>query len=214
MIEKELKITFLTEEGFQLFVNSLGFPLSEKVFSNHFFDTEDFDLLSSGAALRLREYTEDNTLFMTLKCKGSCKDGVYSHLEFEEKVNIKILKQFYSGTSTWEHVVENLNITDYKKLLPALKVEQQLKYLGCFTSHRRKFKFPEGEACGCSYLELDHVSFSEKHELFELECEGENPDMLKSIIEESLNSHDVKWQHSESTKFGFFVKNSLNLNRS
>src|SRR5690625_3020090 len=109
-IEIEFK-TMLTKIEFKQLLNSLSFTERPVVQTNHYFETEQFDLKKHRTALRIRE--KENTYILTLK--EPHEKGI---LETNDYISATVAKRWLQGNPIPQKNVsiqlDNLQISETK----------------------------------------------------------------------------------------------------
>ncbi|GMH33594.1 hypothetical protein BSKO_01428 [Bryopsis sp. KO-2023] len=164
---------------------------------NFFFDGGDKELSSRLSVLRVRFYDTDKKAVLTLKGKAIVKDGIGKASEVEEDVDPKVARTFVEQPDELLAYESNIMKDIQSKWSVA-----SLKGLGGFRNVRQVFKW-EGFT-----LELDETKY-DFGTLYELECETDQPEMLRDKLEAHLNANGVSFKYSTSTKFAHFINRTL-----
>lgn len=138
--------------------------------TNHYFETEDFDLKKHGAALRIREI---NNLWQ-LTLKEPHKDGL---LETHDTLSEQEAHAWLDGTIIPKpHVAKQLNELgiDFAKL----------NYGGALTTHRLETTYKE------TIIVLDYSLYNGRSD-YELELEAKNRPHGEKVFREILNNHNI-----------------------
>ncbi|GAB2289154.1 hypothetical protein Dimus_023457 [Dionaea muscipula] len=172
--------------------------------NNLFFDTAASRLSSRRAVLRLRFYGDDPPsaarCVVCLKAKAVIVDGVSRVEEDEEELDP------VAGRAIWAD--PNLIGSTESRVLGRVREEFGVKegegyvFLGGFKNVRRVYEWSGLK------LELDETMF-DFGTLYELECESDEPEKARSLIEGLLKENRIAYSYSEMSKFAIFRAGKL-----
>ncbi|KAF5749584.1 triphosphate tunel metalloenzyme 3 [Tripterygium wilfordii] len=167
---------------------------------NNFFDTASGALASQRAVLRLRFLDNDSRCIISLKAKPVLIDGVSRVEEDEEEIEASV------GRSC---VVEPLRLnTIESRILRRCKEEFGILEgdgfvgLGGFENLREVFDWKGLK------LEVDETKYV-FGTCYEVECESEDPEGVKKVLEGFLNEYGIQYSYSEMSKFAVFRSGKL-----
>ncbi|MDV0447885.1 hypothetical protein MsAg5_18040 [Methanosarcinaceae archaeon Ag5] len=177
------------------FVIETGNPV---LFSDTFYDTDDFLLLSVGYYLRAREEAGADGVEWTLKSLGGYVDGVHKRMEAKQKLPKGSTVKDIDNPDFLKKIMFAVGDFD---LVPVLSIEQErlfrnVRYNEAGRTNTGSEPFLAEMAVDCVYLEL----FGQKHTFFELEIE------LKSGTEKSLR------EFADALKSEPLVQNNIRTN--
>lgn len=198
--EVEVKLRIPDSASFAA-VKSLLLPCFKTIHEqeNHFFDGANEELSSQKVVLRIRFYNGDHKAVITCKGKQVLQDGIGRAPEEEEEIDVQLARNCLEDPNlllTYE------NSALMKKLKDEMKFSNGLTHLGGFDNKRTVYGW-RGYT-----LEADETSYP-WGSLFEIECETENPEELKTILETFLFDHHIPFSDSTKSKFANFKDKTL-----
>lgn len=167
---------------------------------NLFFDGAGSELSSRRAVLRLRFYDEDERCVVSLKAKAVLVDGVSRVEEDEEDLDPKIGRDCVAEPGKLG-LVESRIMGRVKDEFGVVG-ENGFVGLGGFKNVRNVYDWKGLK------LEVDETHF-DFGTLFEIECEGSDPEGAKSILEEFLKENGIDYSYSVASKFAIFRAGKL-----
>ncbi|KAD4983187.1 hypothetical protein R6Q59_002859 [Mikania micrantha] len=168
---------------------------------NLFFDTPSLSLATNHlAALRLRFYDLDSRSILSLKSKPQISAGISRIEEVEEPLDPSIARACAAEPSRFSEI-ENSGILNRVKG----EFGVDLKELVCLGG----FRNVRSVHCWNGLkLELDETQF-DFGVCYEIECESDEPDKVKLILEELLNRNGIRFSYSQVSKFAIFRSGKL-----
>lgn len=164
---------------------------------NLFFDTPTSSLSSQRAVLRLRFLDKDARCIVSLKAKPTLVDGVSRVEEDEEEVDPKAARECVENPSK----LFDLESRVVRRVREEFGVEEEsgngFVCLGGFENVREVFEWRGLK------LEVDETKYAFGTN-YEVECETEDPEAAKTLLEELLNDNGIVYVSSEMTKFAVF----------
>ncbi|KAK0570932.1 hypothetical protein LWI29_008667 [Acer saccharum] len=183
-------------------VTTLLSPFHVKTLNQHnlFFDTPTSSLSSQRAVLRLRFFDKDARCIVSLKAKPTLVDGVSRVEEDEEELDP------VAATDCVENPAKLYDIDSrvVRRAREEFGLENGvgLVCLGGFENVREVYDWKGLK------LEVDETKYAFGIS-YEVECETENPEEAKRVLEEFLNENGIVYIYSEMTKFGSFRAGKL-----
>lgn len=187
--ERELKYRLLEREDYERLVRAddLGRRSPARRQENYYFDTADLRLLKAGAMLRLRR---EETLRLTFKQGGESQamEGYFDAVEVECETAPEWLDQ----------VLERPDRLLESPLPPAKEVRERfgrppLDLVGRLTNQRV-------QVAARYLLEVDHLSYPDGSESFEVEIETPDPEGARRWLEETLAARGIRAEPQRLTK--------------
>ncbi|XP_023762145.2 triphosphate tunnel metalloenzyme 3 [Lactuca sativa] len=168
---------------------------------NLFFDTPSLSLATTHlAALRLRFYDLDSHAILSLKAKPVIAAGI-SRIEEEEEFLDPSLARACAAEPWRFSTIEKSRIL--KRVNEEFGVDlMELVSLGGFRNVRAVHKWNGLK------LELDETQFDFGVN-YEIECESDDPDEAKLMLEELLNQNGICFSYSQVSKFAIFRSGKL-----
>ncbi|GAX78679.1 hypothetical protein CEUSTIGMA_g6117.t1 [Chlamydomonas eustigma] len=163
---------------------------------NYFFDGPGNELNSKRTVLRLRFYDTDKKAVVTIKGEQVLKDGIGTAPEVEESVDPVLARGYLSNP---------LDMLVGSPLVKTLAEKSALPGLVCIGGFRNRRQEYEWEGV---VLELDETYF-EHGTVYEIECETDQPEMLRDKLETLLKSAGIEYGYSGVSKFANFIKKTL-----
>ena len=164
---------------------------------NFFFDGLSGELSSRLAVLRIRFYDGDARCVICLKARAVLVDGVSRVEEDEEELEPSVGRACVEDPQKLKEVES--------RIMGRVKDEYG-EYgfvgLGGFRNVRSVFEWNGLK------LELDETSF-EFGTLYEIECESNDPDAAKKMLEDLLKENEIAYSYSEASKFAIFRSGKL-----
>ncbi|GAB2213338.1 hypothetical protein Droror1_Dr00021367 [Drosera rotundifolia] len=168
--------------------------------NNLFFDTASSHLLSRRSVLRLRFYNPDRCV-VSLKGKAVIKHGVSRVEEDEEEIELDVGRQIiHDPNQIWG--VENRVLERVRGREFGVGEGERWVCLGGFENVRRVYRW------NGLRLEVDETGF-EFGTLYEVECESEDPERAKGLIEGFLREKGIGYDYSVMSKFAIFRAGKL-----
>ncbi|MFC0015278.1 MULTISPECIES: CYTH domain-containing protein [Allobacillus] len=181
-IEIELK-NELNEKEYTYLKNTLFKDAKVKEQTNHYFETNDFQLKNTGSALRIR--FKNGSYVSTLK-EPQTEGLLETHDQLDDQVASSWMNGQVSLGPNIRRQIEQLNIS-----------EESIRYFGQLTTYRQEV---EKDDC---LLVLDH-SIYHKQEDYELEIEAPSMQKAQSKLEEILTTYQIERRPIESKIKRFF----------
>ncbi|KAF7134266.1 hypothetical protein RHSIM_Rhsim08G0210300 [Rhododendron simsii] len=169
---------------------------------NIFFDTPTSHLSSTRSALRLRFYTGHSSphCILSLKSKPHLSAGIARIEEDEEPIDPTVARA--AVAEPWR-LLSLSSSRIMKRVKEEFGVgENGLDCLGGFRNVRNVFDWKGLK------LEVDETDYGFGTS-YEIECESEEPDRAKGMIEEFLNANGIGYSYSEVSKFAVFRSGKL-----
>ncbi|CAG7883175.1 unnamed protein product [Brassica rapa] len=203
-MEVEVKLRLLSAAA-HLRLTTLLTPFHLKTLHqrNLFFDTPQNDLSLRRAVLRLRflhNTSQPQRCVLSLKAKPTLANGISRVEEDEEEIDAGLggecvdspWKLSDLGSRVLKRVREEYGFKDF----------QGFVCLGGFENVRNVYEWR-----GVT-LEVDETKFGFGN-CYEIECETEEPERAKSMIEEFLSANNIEFKDSDLTKFAVFRSGKL-----
>lgn len=197
--EVEVKLRIPDSASFAA-VQSLLLPSFKAIHEqeNHFFDGAKGELSAEKVVLRVRFYGGDRRAVITCKGKQVLENGVGRAPEEEEEIEVAVAREFLKDPST----LVNHESTLMNKLKEEFKFPEGLTYLGGFDNRRSVYEW-RGYT-----LEVDLTSYP-WGSLYEIECETQEPDVLKAQLEQLLSENAIPFSNATKSKFANFKDKTL-----
>ncbi|XP_041007504.1 triphosphate tunnel metalloenzyme 3-like isoform X5 [Juglans microcarpa x Juglans regia] len=197
-MEVEVKLR-LPDAGAHRRVTNVLAPFHVKTHrqENHFFDGSAAELSALRAVLRLRFSDKDPRCVVTLKAKAVLVDGVSRVEEDEEDLDPSIGRDCAAEPAKLS-AVESRVVRRAREEFGALGFVG----LGGFGNVRLVYEWKGLK------LEVDETDFG-FGTLYEIECESDNPEDAKKLLEEFLKDHGIDYSYSEKSKFAIFRSGKL-----
>ncbi|KAJ0031820.1 hypothetical protein Pint_13839 [Pistacia integerrima] len=167
---------------------------------NLFFDTPTSSLSSQRTVLRLRFLDKDTRCIVSLKSKPTLINGVSRVEEDEEELDPVLAKDCVQNPLK----LFDLDSRVVKRVKEEFGVESEmgLVCLGGFENVREVYEWKGLK------LEVDETKY-EFGISYEVECESEDPEGVKRLLEEFLNENGIEYEYSEKSKFAVFRAGKL-----
>ncbi|XP_021912424.1 triphosphate tunel metalloenzyme 3-like isoform X2 [Carica papaya] len=169
---------------------------------NFFFDTSQSDLSSRRAVLRLRFLENDavSRCIVSLKSKPTLVNGISRVEENEEDLDFSVARECVDDPSKLLSIESRV----LKRVGEEFGVgaEVGLACLGGFENLREVYEWNGVK------LEVDETRYA-FGTCYEIECENEDPERIKKMIEEFLRENEIGFSDSEMTKFAVFRSGKL-----
>lgn len=169
---------------------------------NFFFDTSQNDLSSRRAVLRLRFVEHDAVpcCIISLKSKPTLVNGISRVAEDEEDLDSSFARECVDDPSKLLSIESRI----LKRVREEFGVgdEMGLVCLGGFDNVREVYEWNGVK------LEVDETRYG-CGTCHEIECESEDPERVKRMIEEFLRENEIGFSDSEMTKFAVFRSGKL-----
>uniref|UniRef100_A0A2N9J8U8 CYTH domain-containing protein n=1 Tax=Fagus sylvatica TaxID=28930 RepID=A0A2N9J8U8_FAGSY len=166
---------------------------------NNFFDGSSNELSSRRAILRLRFADTDPRCVVTLKAKAVIVDGVSRVEEDEEVLDAAI------GRECLAEPAKLLSSSEESRVLRRVREEFGVVGfvgLGGFKNVREVYEWKGLK------LEVDETNFG-FGTLYEIECESDNPEEAKKLLEDFLKENGINYSYSLTSKFAIFRSGNL-----
>ncbi|XP_071708280.1 triphosphate tunnel metalloenzyme 3-like [Rutidosis leptorrhynchoides] len=203
IMEVELKLRLPDSAAHQKLSDILS-PYHSKTHlqQNLFFDTPSLTLATNHrAALRLRFYDLDSQSILSLKSKPRIVSGISRAEEMEEAVDPALARLCVSEPGQFKVVKESSGIL--KKVEDEYGVgTDELVCLGGFRNVRFVYNWNGLK------LELDETLFDFGVN-YEIECESNEPEKAKIMIQDLLNDNGIRFGYSQVSKFAIFRSGKL-----
>ncbi|XP_031280788.1 triphosphate tunnel metalloenzyme 3 [Pistacia vera] len=167
---------------------------------NLFFDTPTSSLSSQRTVLRLRFLDKDTCCIVSLKSKPTLINGVSRVEEDEEELDPVLAKDCVQNPLK----LFDLDSRVVKRVKEEFGVESEmgLVCLGGFENVREVYEWKGLK------LEVDETKY-EFGISYEVECESDDPEGVKRLLEEFLNENGIEYEYSEKSKFAVFRAGKL-----
>ncbi|KAG7578999.1 CYTH domain [Arabidopsis thaliana x Arabidopsis arenosa] len=209
-MEVEVKLRLLTAAA-HLRLTTLLTPFHLKTLHqrNIFFDTPKNDLSLRRAVLRLRflqnaavsaASSSPPRCIVSLKAKPTLANGISRVEEDEEEIEYGIGKECVDSPAKLSDIES--------RVLKRVKEEYGFKdflgfvCLGGFENVRNVYEWRGVK------LEVDETKYAFGN-CYEIECETEEPERVKTMIEEFLTENKIEFSNSDMTKFAVFRSGKL-----
>jgi adenylate cyclase class IV len=204
-MEVEVKLRLLDAANHSLLKEILSpFHLKKLNQKNVFYDSANGVLASQRAVLRLRSFNDNNDestrCVFSLKAKAVLINGVSRVEEDEEEID----------PLTGEQCVEEaskLGLTEsriIKRCKDEFGIDGEMGFvcLGGFENVRDVYEWRGLK------LEVDESKFS-FGVCYEIECENDDPERVKRVLEGFLKENGIDYKYSEMSKFAIFRAGKL-----
>ncbi|CAM8940089.1 unnamed protein product [Rhodiola kirilowii] len=166
---------------------------------NIFFDGANGELTSQQAVLRLRFYDGDARCVVSLKAKAVIQNGVSRVEEDEEDLDPWVGRACVADPTRIKEVDNRVLRRVREEFLIG---DGGIVCLGGFRNVRNVYEWKGVK------IELDETVF-EFGTCYEIECESEEPEKVKKLIEDLLNENGVQFSYSHESKFAIFRSGRL-----
>lgn len=164
---------------------------------NVFFDGAEKELSSKKSVLRLRFYDEDKKCVVTYKGDAVIESGISRGEELEEEIDVVQGRDYVanpkriatSSCQLLKTVATNFGATDFA-------------CLGGFRNIRSVYNW-EGLK-----IELDETQFA-FGTAYEVECESTDPERVRRVLGQFLESNGIEYTYSTKSKFAVFRAGKL-----
>ncbi|WNY25515.1 CHAD domain-containing protein [Methanolapillus millepedarum] len=174
------------------------------VFSDTFYDTPDFLLLSVGYYLRAREEKGADEIEWTLKSRGDRKDGVHKRMEAKQTLPKNSAVKDISNPDFLKKLTFAIGDFD---LIPVLTIGQERMFRNVKTGVNEQEQVLAEMAVDCVYLKI----FDQTHTFFELEIElkngteGDLKDFVNTIKSEPLIQNNIRTNYLSKFERGLIL---------
>ncbi|KAM7264775.1 hypothetical protein ACFE04_002458 [Oxalis oulophora] len=193
-MEVELKLRLRDSKTHETLISLLT-PFHKKTYlqQNLFFDTKSKTLLSKSSALRLRFYDIDSHCILSLKSNPTLQSGLSRVEELEEPIEIETARKC-------------VNFPD-NEIMKRVKDKcsdfgDGFVCLGGFKNVRGVYEWKGLK------LEIDETVY-DFGICYEIECETDQVERDREVIEGFLKDNGVEFQYSKLNKFGVFMLGKL-----
>ncbi|CAM6099877.1 unnamed protein product [Calypogeia fissa] len=164
---------------------------------NFFFDGANKELSSRKSVLRLRFYDVDKQCVVTYKGEAVIESGISRGEEFEEEINVVVGRDYVANP-------KNMLITNCQliKMVVSKFGVKDFVCLGGFRNIRNVYKW-EGLK-----VELDETQF-DFGTAYEVECEDTDPERVRKVLGNLLESNGIEYTYSTKSKFALFRSGKL-----
>ncbi|XP_024977364.1 triphosphate tunel metalloenzyme 3-like [Cynara cardunculus var. scolymus] len=171
---------------------------------NLFFDTPSLSLATTHlAALRLRFYDLDSHSVLSLKSKPTISAGISRIQEQEEILDPAVARACAAEPWRFSTIADDYSSGILERVTGEFGVDlKDLVCLGGFRNVRAVYNWNGLK------LELDETQY-EFGVNYEIECESDDPDEAKSMMEKLLNENGIRFCYSEVSKFAIFRSGKL-----
>ncbi|KAJ3675393.1 hypothetical protein LUZ60_004435 [Juncus effusus] len=168
---------------------------------NIFFDGPNGELAAGSSALRLRFYGSDSRCVLSLKSRPVLKAGISRVEEVEEDIDPSVGRACVAQPCGLLSLASTCDIM--KNVITEFNLDKTLVCLGGFKNVRAVYDWKDNLV-----LELDETSFS-FGTVYEVECESENPEKAKELLEGFFKEVGVEYEYSRDNKFAIFRAGKL-----
>ncbi|OMP06927.1 hypothetical protein COLO4_07789 [Corchorus olitorius] len=200
-MEVEVKLRLQDTAAYRHLTTILSPFLSKTLHQqNLFFDTLMNTLTSQLSVLRLRFLNNDARCIVSLKSKPTLVDGVSRVEEDEEELDPVIARACVEDPARLGKIESRI----LKRVKDEFGVGEEMGFvcLGGFENKREVFHWKNLK------LEVDETKY-EFGICYEVECESEDPDGVKKMLEEFLKENGIGYAYSKMTKFAVFRSGKL-----
>jgi uncharacterized protein YjbK len=190
-MEQELKLRLPTRGDYERLQDLLGRPDRRLEQHNAYLDTAGAELRARRVMARLRD--ENGALLLTVKWKAGHADGYFQAEEEEVRLEAPSAAQAVE-TGEAARVLRDLCPELQNLELAGLRV------LGGIRNLRQSFRLDGFE------LELDHSTYPDGAEDFELELETNRPEAAWKLLERLLRDSGARGEPQTQTKYERFLK--------
>ncbi|MFQ6642442.1 hypothetical protein Gotur_017403 [Gossypium turneri] len=195
-MEVEVKLRLQDASAYRQLTSILS-PFHSKTLhqENLFFDTPTNTLSSQLSALRLRFLNKDARCIVSLKSKPTLVDGVSRVAEDEEELDPCSARACVEDPARLGKIESRI----LKRVKEEFGVGEEVGFvcLGGFENKREVFNWKNLK------LEVDETKYGFGI-CYELECECEDPDGVKKLLEKFLKENGIGYSNSKMTKFAVF----------
>ncbi|KAH7574350.1 hypothetical protein JRO89_XS03G0285300 [Xanthoceras sorbifolium] len=201
-MEVEVKLRLKDATAHHQLTTTLLSPFHVKTLHQHnlFFDTPTSSLSSQRAVLRLRFFDKDARCIVSLKSKPTLVDGVSRVEEDEEELDPAVAKDCVENPSKL-YDIESRVVRRVREEF-GLENGSALVCLGGFENVREVYDW---RGLKLAVDETKYVFGTS----YEVECETEDPEGAKRVLEEFFNENGIAYTYSEMTKFAVFRAGKL-----
>ncbi|KAF9590579.1 hypothetical protein IFM89_035897 [Coptis chinensis] len=202
-MEVEVKLKLPNSTTHQNLANILK-PFHNKTHmqENIFFDTKGSELSSKRAVLRLRFYNGDTLCVVSLKAKAVLVNGVSRVEEDEEEIDVSIGRACVAEPWRLGLIGSSRIVKRVREEFFSGGGEMEFVCLGGFRNVRGVYDWNGLK------LELDETQYDFGIS-YEIECESDDPENVKMVLEKFLNENGVEYSYSEVSKFAVFRSGKL-----
>ncbi|MBA0838755.1 hypothetical protein Goarm_004549 [Gossypium armourianum] len=200
-MEVEVKLRLQDASAYRQLTSILS-PFHSKTLhqENLFFDTPTNTLSSQLSVLRLRFLNKDARCIVSLKSKPTLVDGISRVAEDEEELDPCSARACVEDPARLGKIESRI----LKRVKEEFGVGEEVGFvcLGGFENKREVFNWKNLK------LEVDETKYGFGI-CYELECESEDPDGVKKLLEEFLKENGIGYSYSKMTKFAVFRSGKL-----
>ncbi|XP_059637858.1 triphosphate tunnel metalloenzyme 3 isoform X4 [Cornus florida] len=199
-MEVEVKLRLPDSASLQKLLSLLSpFHLKTHRQYNTFFDGAASELSSRRAVLRLRFYDDDAKCVVSLKAKAVLVDGVSRVEEDEEELDPLIGRECVANPSR----LGSIDLRVLRRVRDEFGVvDGGFVCLGGFRNVRAVHEWNGLK------LEVDETMY-DFGTLYEIECESNEPEKAKKLLEDYLKENGIGYSYSEASKFAIFRSGKL-----
>ncbi|XP_026387579.1 triphosphate tunel metalloenzyme 3-like [Papaver somniferum] len=197
-MEIELKLKLPDSTSHQKLSDLLSpFHIKTHLQENIFFDGLNSELSSKRAVLRLRFYNDDSLCVVSLKAKAVLVNGVSRVEEDEEEIDPVVGRACVLEPSKLLGIEGSRVLKRVKDEFFIEDGEKGFVCLGGFRNVRGVYEWKGLK------LELDETTY-DFGTSYEIECESDDPEGVKKLLEPFLKENGISYKYSEVSKFTVF----------
>ncbi|KAI3862065.1 hypothetical protein MKW92_031444 [Papaver armeniacum] len=202
-MEIELKLKLPDSTSHQKLSDLLSpFHIKTHLQENIFFDGLNSELSSKRAVLRLRFYNDDSLCVVSLKAKAVLVNGVSRVEEDEEEIDPVVGRACVLEPSKLLGIEGSRVLKRVKDEFFSVDSEKGFVCLGGFRNVRGVYEWKGLK------LELDETTY-DFGTSYEIECESDDPEGVKKLLEPFLMENGISYKYSEVSKFAVFRSGKL-----
>ncbi|GMH03617.1 hypothetical protein Nepgr_005456 [Nepenthes gracilis] len=199
-MEVEVKLKLPDSLSHQKLISILSpFHVQTLLQENIFFDTPTFLLAANRSALRLRLYDHDRRCVLSFKSSPAISDGISRAEEIEQEIEPTVGRACVAEPWRLSRIEPSNGVSERaREIIGGEDLFGKLVCLGGFRNVRNVYEWRGLK------LEVDETLF-DFGTSYEIECESENPNEAKRLIEELLESNGIGFCYSQVSKFAVFI---------
>ncbi|KAI3909796.1 hypothetical protein MKW98_014213 [Papaver atlanticum] len=202
-MEIELKLKLPDSTSHQKLSDLLSpFHIKTHLQENIFFDGLNSELSIKRAVLRLRFYNDDSLCVVSSKAKPVLVNGVSRVEEDEEEIDPVIGRACVLEPSKLLGIEGSRVLKRVKDEFFSGDSEKGFVCLGGFRNVRGVYEWKGLK------LELDETTY-DFGTSYEIECESDDPEGVKKLLEPFLMENGISYKYSEVSKFAVFRSGKL-----